>query len=89
MLEAMCQGLPVIVLDHQGMAALVPPEAGWKIPVTNPSETVAALADAIRHMASDPAERQNRGELGLRFVKAHTWPRRVQYLEQLYRQHCG
>ena len=58
MLEAMARGMPLITLDHQGVGHSVPSEAGIKVPVTTPAQTIGGLAEAMRLLASDPALRQ-------------------------------
>jgi glycosyltransferase involved in cell wall biosynthesis len=46
-LEALGRGVPVICLDHQGVADIVTSSCGTKIPVTNPEEVIAGLREAI------------------------------------------
>jgi len=87
LLEAMGQGLPIIALDHQGAHTFVPAEAGWKIPVTEPAETVEALAQAIRRVAADPEDRARRAGAALRFAQSQTWSERVTRMEVLYERY--
>jgi len=86
-LEAAAQGLPIIALDHQGIGSLLPDEAGWKVPVTKPRATVAALADAIREMVRNPAARLERGGAALRFAASNTWYQRACQMEAWYDQY--
>jgi len=86
MLEAMSQGLPIITLSHQGAGAHVPSEAGIKVPVTTPRETVAGLAEAIRDLLYSPEKRSNMGSTGWEFARSHTWTRRAAYMIELYEQ---
>jgi hypothetical protein len=74
----------VIALDHQGVRAFVPSSASWKVQVTNPAETVLALAGAIKRAAANPEERLHRAEAALSFAASQTWPRRVALMEGLY-----
>jgi glycosyltransferase involved in cell wall biosynthesis len=83
-LEAMAHGLPVLTLDHQGVATFVPPEAGIKISVTTPERTAAALADAIDWLAQNHEARQKLGEAGRAFAKTETWERRAERMSELY-----
>ncbi len=46
-LEALAAGTPVICLDHQGAGAVVTPECGIKIPVTNRREVERQLSETI------------------------------------------
>jgi glycosyltransferase involved in cell wall biosynthesis len=85
-LEAMAQALPVLTLDHQGVGELVPHEAGIKIPVTTPNETIAALADGIRQMAEMPEARRRMGENGWHFARKNTWPYRAEQMSQWYEE---
>jgi glycosyltransferase involved in cell wall biosynthesis len=52
-LEALGQGVPVIVLDHQGVGDIVTAECGVKIPVTTPRKVIHGLRDAIVAFAED------------------------------------
>jgi glycosyltransferase involved in cell wall biosynthesis len=82
-LEAMAHALPVIVFDHQGVAAHVPDGAAVKVPVTSPSETVAALASAITLVASSPELRRRVAVAGWEFARWHGWERKVSIVEGL------
>ena len=86
-LEAMAQGLPVIVLNHQGVRDFIPEEASWKIELTSPSETLTRLASAIREMAINRNARVDRGRAALAFARSQLWPRRVERMEVLYEQY--
>lgn len=46
-LEALAAAKPVICLDHQGVGAIVTPECGIKIPVTNRHDVARRLCDAV------------------------------------------
>jgi glycosyltransferase involved in cell wall biosynthesis len=54
-LEAMAAGRPVICLDLGGPAVQVAPETGFKIPAQSPDQVVQAMAQAMVHLAEDPA----------------------------------
>lgn len=82
-LEAMAHALPVIALDHQGVAAHVPDAAAVKVPVTSPSETVEALAARINQLASSPELRVRIGRAGWEFARAQAWERKVATVERL------
>jgi glycosyltransferase involved in cell wall biosynthesis len=85
-LEAMAQGLPVLVLDHHGVGAFVPDDAGIKVPVTTPSETVAGLAQGMRLLLERPNVRQTMGHAGWLYAKAHTWESRARQMGKWYKE---
>jgi glycosyltransferase involved in cell wall biosynthesis len=88
-LEAMAQALPIITLDHQGVATLVPDEAGIKVPVTTPALTVAALAEAIRRLAASPEIRRKLGEASWNYAREQTWEKRVLEMNRWYEECIG
>jgi glycosyltransferase involved in cell wall biosynthesis len=85
-LEAMSQGLPIITVDHQGIGGFVRPEAGVKIPVTNPQETVRGFADALTRLAANPAELSAMATASLRGAAAETWELRAQRMTDRYEE---
>lgn len=84
LLEAMAWGLPVVTLDHQGAADLVPDSAGIKVPVTEPSETVGQLAIALRTLAESPESRAAMGEAGLEFARSLSWSAKARQMDRIY-----
>ena len=85
-LEAMGHGLPILTLDHQGVGTFVPPEAGIKVPVTSPEQTLPGLAEGIRRLALFPEERSKMGEAALAFAKTQTWEKRAERMSELYEE---
>ncbi|HKX29265.1 MAG TPA: glycosyltransferase [Blastocatellia bacterium] len=85
-LEAMAQALPIIALDHQGVALLVPEEAGIKVPVTTPAMTVATLAQAIRRLAASPETRRRMGEASWNHARTQTWEHRAAQMSNWYEE---
>jgi glycosyltransferase involved in cell wall biosynthesis len=85
-LEAMAHGLPILTLDHQGVGTFVPAEAGIKVPVTSPRETVAELAAGIRRLAFFPEERLKMGEAARAYARTQTWERRADRISNLYEE---
>jgi exopolysaccharide biosynthesis WecB/TagA/CpsF family protein len=85
-LEAMGQGLPILTLDHQGVGTFVPAEAGIKVPVTSPEETLTELVEAIRRLALFPEERGEMGKAGQAFAETQTWDRRTERMSKLYEE---
>jgi len=85
-LEAMASALPIITLDHQGVGTFVPVEAGIKVPLSTPEETVAGLAQAIRQLAMSPETRHRLGRVAWQFAQGQTWPHRAEVMTQLYEE---
>jgi len=83
-LEAMGHGLPILTLDHQGVGTFVPTDAGIKVPVTSPEQTLAGLAEGIRRLALFPEERRKMGRMALAYAKTQTWERRAECMSKLY-----
>ncbi|MEM9507046.1 MAG: glycosyltransferase family 4 protein [Cyanobacteria bacterium P01_E01_bin.35] len=86
LLEAMAQSVPIITLDLHGARDIVPDRAGIKVPVTNPTETVAALAQAVEYMYNHPQKRVEMGTVGYEFAKTQTWSRKALTVSDYYRK---
>lgn len=76
-LEAMAQGLPILTLNHQGVATLVPSDAGIKAPVTEPGETIAALARGMHELTASPELRRRMGRVSWEYAQQQTWEHRA------------
>lgn len=85
-LEAMGHGLPILTLDHQGVGTFVPPDAGIKVPVYSPQQTIAALAMGIRQLALDPQKRLRMGEAARAYATTQTWEKRAKRMSKIYEQ---
>ena len=86
MLEAMSQALPVITLNHHGARDFVPDRASIKVPVTNPTETVSALAQAIEYMYKNPKERLEMGKIAYNFARQQSWAQKAAKLSKYYEE---
>jgi glycosyltransferase involved in cell wall biosynthesis len=84
LIEAMSRAQPIVTLDHQGAAAIVPPSAGMKISVTTPRETAEAIARALQQLARDPPRLVLMGAAGVDFARKHTWDEKVRCALELY-----
>lgn len=84
LLEAMAQGLPIVTLNHHGAGDHIPDQAGIKVPVTQPQETVAALTAAIEYLYAHPEQRLVMGQVGYDYAKTQTWPRKVARISEFY-----
>ena len=85
-IEAMAQALPIIGLDHQGVRDFVPDCAGIKVPVTNPTETSKALAEAIEYIYKHPEERSKMGKIGYEFAIKYTWKQNALRMSEYYKE---
>jgi glycosyltransferase involved in cell wall biosynthesis len=85
-LEAMAKGLPIVTLDHQGVGSFVPNDAGIKVPVTNPKETVQSLAAAIEKLAKSPDLLCGMRLASWNFAREQTWSRRAEQMTKIYQE---
>lgn len=88
-LEAMARGLPLIALNHQGVANVLSDNAGIKVPVTDPTSTVRGMADAMRTLADNLSLRQQMGECALSRAAEHLWDRRAETMNRWYEEVVG
>ena len=92
-LEAMARGLPLIALDHQGVAKVLPDNAGIKVPVTDPAATIDGLAKAMRRLADEPELRRTMGQAASACAAGQTWDKKVvqmnRWYEEVVRAHRG
>jgi glycosyltransferase involved in cell wall biosynthesis len=79
-LEAMANGLAVIASDVGGLRELVVRGTGWLVP----SDSPAALADAIESAASDPALQCEYGRNARERAAHFSIARTVELTEQFY-----
>jgi glycosyltransferase involved in cell wall biosynthesis len=84
--EALAHRLPILTLNHQGVGAIVPPEAGIKVAVTNPEETVRGLADGLRRLAQSPELRKQMGEAGWAHAQGMSWQQHAEQMTKLYEE---
>lgn len=86
LLEAMSQALPIITLNHQGARDFVPTKGSIKVPVTNPDETVTALAQAVEYMYKNPDQRLEMGRASYEFAKQQAWNNKAVSISKYYEQ---
>lgn len=85
-MEALSFGVPVICLDHCGMADVVTSECGVKVPVTTAREVIARFAEAIGRLARDPEQRQRLSAGALRRAERFSWDNKVQRMLEVYKK---
>jgi len=83
-MEAMAHSLPILTLNHQGVRDFVPDNAGIKVSVTSPEDTVAGLAKGILRLAGSVEERRRMGEFGRKCAEEQSWERRALKMSALY-----
>lgn len=84
-LEALSHGLPVICLDHQGVGSVVTEKCGIKVPVTNPSNVVRDLRDAIAEASSDDQNLEALSRGAIDRAREYLWQLHGDRLAELYR----
>lgn len=88
-LEAMSNGVPVIVPDHQGVADMVTPRCGIKIPVTTRGEMVQAYRGAIMNLAANSRLYSSLSAGALERASEYAWPRFGERVRDYYRHVLG
>ena len=84
LLEAMAHRLPILTLDHQAASTMVPADAGIKVLVADPEQTIAALAEGIRELARSAETRHRMGEAGWRYAQGLGWAQRAEQVSRWY-----
>lgn len=83
--EAMSRAVPVVTLDHQGVAGMMTNECGALVPLGTPQQVVQRLTDALKRLANDPELRTRQGEAAWAYVIAHnSWDLKAVQLRDLY-----
>ena len=84
-IEAMSQGLPVVVADYGGPTAAVDAASGLSVVPDDPRQYAAGLAAAVRELACNPDMRSPMGAAGRRRVEElFLWSAKLAWLENLY-----
>lgn len=88
--EAMARGLPVVTLNHQGVAGMMTNETGTLVPLGSPQQVVERLTDALQRLADDPALQVRQGYAAWAFIVAHNhWDLKANLLNELYSRIAG
>ncbi len=83
-LEAFAAGTPIICLDHQGVGAIVTPESGIKIHVTNRRDVARGLCNAIALLQRDPRLCQTLGDGARRRAAEYQWSLQARRIVEEY-----
>jgi glycosyltransferase involved in cell wall biosynthesis len=82
--EAMANGLPIVTLNHQGVGAIVPAEAGIRVNVAHPEPTVQALADGLHQLISSPELRQRMAAAAAAHAQSMSWTQHAEKMSEWY-----
>ena len=86
-LEAMAYGLPVVCLDYGGPGEMVDDTCGIKVKVTNYSETVDKLAEALTKLAENKDLRERLSKGARKRVKEYyTWEVKGKEIKKVYEE---
>jgi glycosyltransferase involved in cell wall biosynthesis len=84
-LEAMATGRPVICLDLGGPGVQVTAQTGFKIPATNPTQSIAGMADAMQQLSADRSLLQRLSAAGQAHIRSqYNGEHREVFINQLY-----
>ncbi|MGC6582156.1 MAG: glycosyltransferase family 4 protein [Akkermansiaceae bacterium] len=86
-LEAMSRALPVITIQHQGVAEICDAEGAELVPPGTISETVKGLGQALSRLAADRNRSRAMGLAGRERIRKHfTWVRYGREISAIYQQ---
>lgn len=83
--EALALGLPIVCLDHCGFANAVDDTCGVKIPVSTPSNAIAAMAQAIAQLARNEGKRRVLARGALLRANLYRWEDKAETVTRIYR----
>jgi len=84
-LEAMSFGKPVICLDFGGPKDFVTKECGIKVPVTNRSQIIIDLADALENIYNSQEFGMAMGIVARKRVEEYyTWDKKIELMKNVY-----
>ncbi|HUW84795.1 MAG TPA: glycosyltransferase [Phycisphaerae bacterium] len=84
-IEAMACGLPSVVLDYGGPAEHVTANTGFKIPIADRPQRIAALQSLFERLCTDPAPLDEMSAAGIdRIRRLYTWPTKARQIARWY-----
>ncbi len=88
--EAMSQGLPMIVADRGGPGFVVDDACGFRIPVLDPEQFASAISAAIRKLAQEPKLVETMGAAAREKVgRQFLWDAKVERMSEIYYEVVG
>lgn len=84
--EAFRYGLPIIVMDHCGFAAVVNDSCGVKIPIRSLSQVIKTYAEKLDYLATHEEERRARSAGAVLRCHDFTWQGKMEKLNRIYVQ---
>jgi glycosyltransferase involved in cell wall biosynthesis len=87
--EAISLGLPVVTLNHCGMADLVTAECGIKVDVVSVDQIVRELSLAILRLMDDEAFRRRLSEGAISRSLDYSWSRKLGSINEIYLRAAG
>lgn len=86
-LEALQNGLPIICLDHCGVASVVNERIGIKIPIKSRKQIIKDFAKSLDYLYENENERYQMAEYAANFEsKKYTWDQKIKQLLDIYKQ---
>jgi len=82
--EAITLGLPVVTLNHCGMADLVTDACGIKVEIASIDQIIHDLSNALRRMHNDEAMRRNLSQGALIRSLDYSWNKKLESLNDVY-----
>jgi glycosyltransferase involved in cell wall biosynthesis len=83
-LEALAAARPVICLDHQGVGAIVTPQCGIKVPVTNRNQVARQLCNAVALLQRNRRLRDALSDGARRRASDYLWSRQAGRIAEEY-----
>jgi len=85
-LESLAAGIPVLCLDHQGMADIITDECGVKLPVTTPEEVIVGMRNTLVRWHENRDELQQLGNGAMRRAAEYSWDKQGLRMLEVYRE---
>ncbi len=82
--EAFSKAIPTLTLDHCGMAGVVSPECGIKIPIHSYRQVIDDMALAIDRLMAHPEEVERLSRGAIECAKKFMWKNRIALYDRVY-----
>lgn len=84
--EAIANHLPVICLDTCGQGDCVTEEVGYKIPLSNPKDSVEQMAKVIRALYNDKEKLRKMSNNCIEASQSMSWDNKIKQMIDIYKQ---